>query len=259
MVMIARRRIAELKINKFLNLIISLLPVILTLFITKDKLDKKNYESVITQERDQKVIVVSATPINIENNFVFKPDQNLTHSERIALSINAALKRFSLEEFDYLFKVDGDAFLPEGYLKGLIITKKPIAGVGMGLLIEVKTFLKYLKKWPVVYADDSYIFFYGYAKGLIDSFYPSVSLAPYRLKNRKRELMGGREIYRYGVPIGYYLLECIRSMNFWSFIGYLMSIRSNRYEWSQAFTNKISIQKYFEEIKVSRVRTQLFN
>ncbi len=159
--------------------------MILTLFITKDTLDKRNYERVMTQGYDQKVIVISAVPIDVKNNFVFKPDQYLTHSERIALSINAALKQYSLEGCSHLFKVDGDAFLPNDYLKGLLETKKPIAGVGMGLLIETNTFLKHFGKWPVVYADDSFIFFYGYAKGLIDSHSPSVSLEPYRIKNRK--------------------------------------------------------------------------
>ncbi|MEM3695961.1 MAG: glycosyltransferase family A protein [Candidatus Bathyarchaeia archaeon] len=245
---------------------------VLTLYITKDTIDQKCYDSVLKQKGvRQDVIVVSAKKIEVSNNFVVEVPQSYPLPVRVGLSINRALKVYwNCEKYDYLFKVDGDVLLPQDYLLNLMSKNKPIVGAGCAMLIEAEFFkTQFGSKWAVTYADDEYMKAYAFAMGFINELWEKDDLG-ISFKYRpplSRAYIYGKEYYKYGAPIWFMCLRVIASIrnrikklatcipishSIYSFGGYVSMLGTKKYEWHDDYARRLTklyFQKFISKIK----------
>jgi len=185
---------------------------VLTLFLTKDvsTFNYSNYIRILKQnDIEQDVYVISAESIPVKNNIVIKVPQHLPVPLRIGLSINAALKRFDLSKYLYIFKIDGDVKLPLDYCKNLLEKRAPVAGRGAALLISTEFFIKILKgKYPLNYCDDGYISALSIAAGYWPPEYTGKgSLVIPILRQCSREFGYGYEYYKWGLPFAFFVIS----------------------------------------------------
>ncbi|MEM2009934.1 MAG: hypothetical protein QXV51_03720 [Thermosphaera sp.] len=187
---------------------------ILTLYFTKDEstFNPQSLKSVMKQESVyQDVFVVSASPIPLgEYNFQVQNIVIPTRSSwpvpvKVAYSFNAALLITDIEvdDYDYIFKVDGDVILPQDYVKNLVSRKPLVAGMGPAMLISTSFFKKFLKKkYPINYCDDGYILAMAISKGIWPITYDGVGKInmPKILTLKDREFIYGIEYYKWGMP-----------------------------------------------------------
>lgn len=177
---------------------------ILTLFLTKDSSTfvPKNYDAVLNQEGiSQDVYVVSRKPVNVANNIVIPVDDSFPMPIRVGFSIRMALKRFNLDNYDYIFKVDGDNLLPKNYVVKLLEKRSPLAGAGCAFLIKTSFFKKVLKEYPVNYCDDGYVFAKSIAAmGFMPPYYDYLGKRFYLASGAdwRRNYIYGLEHYRRG-------------------------------------------------------------
>lgn len=191
---------------------------VLTLYLTRDvsTFNLENFRSVCNQVFvKQDIYVVSADPIRLEGlalpvrNLVVPVKSTWPVQIRVAYSFNVALlllrkRGISLEDFDYIFKVDGDVRLPEDYLYNLISQKPLAGGFGAALLMSTKFFKHILGgRYPINYCDDGYIIAYAIAlSGWIANYTGKGSIEiPLVATIPEREFVYGIEYYRWGLPI----------------------------------------------------------
>jgi len=221
---------------------------LLTLFLTRDAstFNRGNYLRVLRQRNVvQDVYVVSAEPLPVENNIVVRVPQHLPVPIRVGLSINIALKRFDLDRYTHIFKVDGDVTLPLDYCENLLKKGAPVAGRGAALLISVRFFREALKgKYPVNYCDDGYISALSIALGYWPPEYSGEGpLVIPIVRQRLREYAYGVEYYKWGFPFPLYapLVFLLGRKDLASIVhnvaGYLHASFSGegRYEWWRSY------------------------
>lgn len=130
-----------------------------------------------------------------------KYSSRLSVGERVAKACNYTLSRVDLTQYDYILRTDDDAYLPNKFLeKNLELNADVVGSSGYGQLIKVKPFLFYFKgKFPVVGAEDSYIFHMFNHLGLKASKY---NIRPRKLHkkkhNKKYWMRVGEERYKIG-------------------------------------------------------------
>lgn len=188
---------------------------VLTLYFTRDE-TTFNYESlrsVMDQINvDQSIYLVSARPIRLERygirvpNIVVRTKQSWPVPIKIGFSFNVALLKISenIEQYDYIFKVDGDAVLPRDYLYNLISQRPHVAGIGPALLISFVFFKKLMKnKYPINYCDDGYIFALAISNGIWPLRYKGIGdiKIPPIVTLADREYIYGMEYYKWGLPL----------------------------------------------------------
>ncbi len=88
-----------------------------------------------------------------------KPDFSKSLGARIGYAVNAALKRITLQDYDYLLKVDADTILPPNFIEANLKNDTDLTGIyGFAMLLRTSTFLKALKgKWPEALGEDTFI------------------------------------------------------------------------------------------------------
>ena len=239
---------------------------VLSLYITKDSVNKRCYESVLTQIGvEQDLVVVSAKRVNGLNNFVVEVSEDDPLPVRVGSSINKALAKFwDHGKYDYFFKVDGDVFVPPNFICEMIAMKEEIVGPGCAILIEAGFFEKHFKsRWAVCYCDDMYMKAYAFSKGMIETVWEEKSMieADYDYPNVRRYLYG-KEYYKFGAPLWYVILillvsiinsirkmkhrvSAIGSLNLLG--GYLSAVGTKRYRWKKDFARRIT-QLYFRKV-----------
>jgi hypothetical protein len=236
---------------------------VLTLYLVRGRkdFDAKRFLSVVRQRCvEQDVFIVSAEPIpGFRNNIVVRVPGEWPVPVRVAYSINKALielrrRGLRLEDYDYLFKVDGDVVLPEDYVAKLVERRPPVAGKGVAMLISTKFFRAGLRgRYPISHCDDSYILSRAVALG----YWPREYTGPRGLVIesikffRDREYAYGAEYYKWGMPFTLLLLMSIINVVryhasgkgkpllawVWNIAGYLWAAlrRLEKYEWSRDF------------------------
>lgn len=187
---------------------------VLTFYFTKDEstLNVKGLRSVLTQVGvSQDIYVVSASPVNLERygfhlpNIVVSTKPSWPVPVKIGFSFNVALLLVGerINNYQYIFKVDGDVVIPKDYLINLMIQKPLIAGIGPALLISTTFFKKLLKnKYPVNYCDDGFILALAISKGIWPLNYKGKELInmPPISTLKDREYIYGIEYYKWGMP-----------------------------------------------------------
>jgi hypothetical protein len=239
---------------------------ILTLYLAKDSINKKRYDSVRLQKGvEQKIIVVSAKKIEIPNNLVVEVPEKYPLPIRVGLSINYALQAYwSPKKYDYLFKIDNDVLIKPNYIFHLISKNRPIIGPGCAMLIDGRFFeKKYGNRWPICYCDDMYMKAYAFALDFIEDIWEK-DLMPivyeYNPENY-REYIYGKEYYKFGAPFWYICIHLIASVkNFllrrpdripfvgsiYCFAGYLSEFGKAKYKWHRNFSEKLT-KKYIKK------------
>ena len=197
---------------------------ILTLYITKDKetFNKRNYLSVKHQRNvKQDIYIVSASSVNAENNIVVKPPKNYPVPIRVAYSINKAIfkllkKGVKLEDYNYIFKIDGDVLLPPSYLESMIKEKPIVAGKGAAMLMSTLFYRVSLKGlYPVKHCDDGYII----ARAISLGFWPPYGRSssqriyiPDYTHFKDREFIYGIEYHKWGVNLKFFIIWMMASI-----------------------------------------------
>jgi hypothetical protein len=250
--------------------------MILTLYFTKDESSFNPYSlrSVINQEGViQEIYVVSASPIDLGKYGFNIPDivvptkQSWPVPVRVGFSFNVALKLINknLNNYDYIFKVDGDVILPKDYLKNIINSKPLIAGYGPSMLISTKFFMVILRnKYPINYCDDGYIIAVAIAKGI----WPQTDIKDMKIPQvvtiSSREYIYGVEYYKWGMSLPFLLIHPITriylkltrkikevqkksfSAYLWNIVGYLHAAlnRERRYYFHREYSRMRILYTY---------------
>lgn len=194
-----------------------MLPRVLTLYFTRDEstFSEMNLRSVIDQIGvSQDIYVISARPIDLYKrgfrllNIVISTKTSWPIPLRIAYSFNAAIYLLSrmgidIDKYEYLFKVDGDVYLPLDYLYNLISQRQLVGGFGAAMLISTKFYRYFLGgRYPINYCDDGYILAYSIAvSGQIAIYRGKGSVEIPRVEVvEDREFLYGMEYYKWGLP-----------------------------------------------------------
>lgn len=95
---------------------------------------------------------------NVEFIFV-KADFGKSLGVRLGNAINTALAKVSIQNYDYLLKLDADVILPRQFLPINLEVNADIMGkFGFCMLLKIYPFMKLLKgKWPELATEDTYI------------------------------------------------------------------------------------------------------
>jgi hypothetical protein len=241
---------------------------ILTLYLAKDYVNEKCYNSILRQKDvEQDILVVSAKKIDVPNNFLVEVPQDYPLPIRVGMSINRALVAYwNPKKYDYFFKVDNDVLIAPDYLLNLISKKRPIIGPGCAMLIESHFFEKYFGgRWAISYCDDMYMKAYAFAMGFIkDIWERDIKLIDYEYNpSSLRGYIYGEEHYRFGAPFWFMCLRMIASAkNFllrrpdripvaasvYALAGYLSELGKAKYEWHTKFSERLTklyIKKIF--------------
>lgn len=230
---------------------------VLTVYMAKDVINEKCYNSVLRQEGvKQDIIVISAKKIEVANNFVADVPQEYPLPIRVGLSINRALPVYwDKKKYDYFFKVDNDVLLPPDYLLDLISKNKPIIGPGNAMLIEAGFFKnQFGSRWAITYSDDEYMKACAFAMGFIEQLWEKdLNLDSVYRPSLSREYMYGKEYYKFGIPLWFMLVRLIASiknyfkrrtdripitMSIYSIGGYISALATKKYQWHNTFSKR---------------------
>jgi hypothetical protein len=145
-----------------------------------------------------------------------KPDFSQPLGKRVAAAINTVLAKETLEEYDYILKVDAEIILPRDFIKENLEDLPDFVGSsGSAMCFKASAFLKGLGgKYPAVFADDTYLALNFLYKGYTVKRW----LCSPRFKSRekghhsyKHELQRGIEWYKLGYePI--HVLEYLQAV-----------------------------------------------
>jgi len=114
-------------------------PRILSFIVTPNEKDAQvTFKSLMRQTLHTDIYSV----IGIRDNSKFA-------GEIVSKTVNSYLKYIDLSEYDFLLKSDNDIIYPSNFLKTNCRENYDLMGVGAGLLIKVKPFLKYCGGWFV--------------------------------------------------------------------------------------------------------------
>lgn len=125
---------------------------------------------------------------------------NIPVGKRVAMALNSVLPTLDLSDFDYILRTDDDAILAKDFIEENLKTGADIIGSsGYGQLIKVEPFLKHFKDFPIVVAEDSYVYYAFMDMGLKVSGY---AVRPKKIRKKKHSksywINGGMERYRTG-------------------------------------------------------------
>ncbi|MCE4615182.1 MAG: hypothetical protein F7B60_06615 [Desulfurococcales archaeon] len=198
---------------------------VLTLYVTRNSetFNIRNYKSVRFQRGVcQDIYIVSAEPVDGLNNIVISPPKGYQVPIRVSISLNKALAYLvrngtRLIDYDYIFKVDGDALLPVDYLENLLRKQPLLGGSGQAMVISTRFFMGALKGlYPIKYSDDGFVFSRGIALGIWPEEYKGLGpgvIVPRNEENiRKRGFIYGIEYYKWGTPLQFLLVWIVVSL-----------------------------------------------
>lgn len=211
----------------------------------------KTIESILQQTvKVSKIVVVTGSPelsrslscqgSDIVEIIYVKPNMDDPLGKRIATALNIALHRVSLEEYDYILRVDADTTLPSYFIeKNLKANADYIGKAGYAMLLKASSFLKVFSgKFAEVGAEDSYVGL----KLLYQGYQVKQWLCPPVLMRKSGQhhsyryyLTRGIEMYRLGYePI--HVLETLRRdlRNIFCIFGYALAVlkRVDHYEFA---------------------------
>jgi hypothetical protein len=84
--------------------------------------------------------------------------QGGTFPERVSYVLNKALEKFTLENYDFLLRVDGDTVLPKDFVEKGIAAECDLYGtIGYAKLIRVQPFLRCMNGRFFRFSNDMYI------------------------------------------------------------------------------------------------------
>ncbi|MEM1619436.1 MAG: hypothetical protein QXU52_01620 [Fervidicoccaceae archaeon] len=228
----------------------------------------------------QDIYVVSAEPVRLCEripgcrNVVIGVRASWSVPVRVGFSFNAALlvlkaRGVRVEDYDYIFKVDGDVTLPDDYLENLISKRPLVAGFGAALLIS-KNFFRYALggMYPINECDDGYVLARSVAMtGLVVRYDgPGEVVLKGVTTIASREIAYGEEFYKWGLPLPLLVLlpftrlylRLTRRMKpfqqksltsyFYNAVGYLRAMvnRRKRYSFHKDYARMRVLQLYRE-------------
>lgn len=94
-----------------------------------------------------------------------------TWPARVAKILNNGLKHVKLDDFDYILRVDSDAWLPPNFIEGNLKDKPDVCGLGLAMLIKTVSFQKVMHSKFDQYSDDTAIHFEFQRHGLKAVYY----------------------------------------------------------------------------------------
>lgn len=89
-----------------------------------------------------------------------KKAEGETVAEKVSAVLNEGLSHVRIEDFDYIFRVDGDAVIPPNFLEENLKDKPDLCGkAGYAMLIKTSTFVKIMNGKFHPKNDDNYLYF----------------------------------------------------------------------------------------------------
>jgi hypothetical protein len=87
-------------------------------------------------------------------------------ADRVCEVVNKALEKISLQEYDYILRVDSDVVLPSNFLEANLKTGLDVMGFGSAQIIRIDPFIKLMNGKLNIVSDDNYIHHKFLAHGL---------------------------------------------------------------------------------------------
>lgn len=168
---------------------------------------------------------------------VGKPVKGLVTGEVVGRTMNKALSKIQISDYDFLLKSDDDILYPPQFLEVNTQTNYDAMGRGAGLLVRVEAYLKYIKQWDTTSLEDSYPFYallINNRKILISNWVlPAKLLKPSTEPSDFARMWAcGRDCYKIGFPIEVYAVSQLvlakrcsdlraKVAQLWAIVGYV--------------------------------------
>lgn len=125
-----------------------------------------------------------------------------TWPARVSKILNNGLRHVNLDDFDYILRVDCDAWLPPDFVEGNLQGSPDVCGLGAAMLIKTSSFQNVMGGKFDPYSDDAAIHFEFQRRRL--------KATPYRVNPRVLRPPGATHRLSYWVEQGhvYYQLGC---------------------------------------------------
>ena len=168
---------------------------------------------------------------------VGEPVKGLVTGEVVGRTMNEALSRIQVSDYDFLLKSDDDILYPPRFLEVNTQADYDAMGRGAGLLVRVEAYLKYIKEWDTTSLEDSYPFYallINNRRVLINNWVlPAKLLKPSTEPSDFTRMWAcGRDCYRIGFPFEVYAVSQLvlagrcsgvraKAAQLWAIVGYV--------------------------------------
>lgn len=164
--------------------------------------------------KPKKVVIVAAYPSACVNKFpnldnlecvVIPPNLNLSVGERIGIALTIAFKKYKINLYDYVIRLDEDFYFDEHFLEDNIHAGYDLIGCHGAMIMKSDKLIKILGGgWAISPMDDALVidmFRASHCLVLPWSWFRSPIYLRYPRDTFSRGILFGRELYRNGYPL----------------------------------------------------------